>query len=214
MMTVVAVLVACGCGREAAVEQGGWSGNGSAVEEEGQGGAGAAGLEGKRVVMVVAHRSFRDEELFKPMAILEKAGAEVAVASSSMERATGALGGTVQPDVLLKDVRSDDYDAVVFVGGTGAKEYWEDERAHAIAREAVDGGKVVGAICIGPVTLANAGVLRGRKATVWESEAERLKRGGAVYTGRSVERDGRVITADGPESAEEFGRALVRALGG
>jgi len=109
-------------------------------------------------------------------------------------------------------VDPEQYDAVIFVGGAGAQEYWESARAHEIARATLERGKVLGAICIAPVTLANAGVLEGRKATVWPSEAPRLKAQGAEYTGRSVEVDDRIVTADGPESAEEFGRAILAAL--
>jgi len=171
-------------------------------------------LEGRRVVMVIAHRDFRDEELLKPKALLEKAGARVAVASSSLEPATGALGAKVTPDVLLKDVDAGDYEAVVFIGGPGAKEYWDDRTAHALARAGVEQGKVVAAICIAPVTLANAGVLDGKKATVWRTEAGRLRAQGADYTGTDVEVEGRLITANGPEAAEDFGKAIAEALAG
>ncbi|MGB9920183.1 MAG: DJ-1/PfpI family protein [Moorellales bacterium] len=168
----------------------------------------------KKVVMVVAHRDFRDEEFFEPKKILEERGAKVLVASSSLEEARGMLGGTLKPDLPLKDVRAADYDAVIFVGGEGAREYWDDLEAHRVAREALEQGKVLGAICLAPVTLANAGVLSGRKATVWHDEAARLEASGAEYTGARVEVDGRVVTAGGPESAKEFGEAVARLLGG
>lgn len=51
-----------------------------------------------------------------------------------------------------------------------------------IAQDSVKLGKVLGAICIAPRILAEAGVLKGKKATVWHSEAEALKRKGAIYT--------------------------------
>jgi len=60
--------------------------------------------------------------------------------------------------------------------------------------------EVLGAICIAPVTLAKAGVLEGKRATVWKSEGETLKEHGADYTGASMEADGKIITADGPHS--------------
>jgi len=173
--------------------------------------AGQAG-EGNRVVMIIAPRDWRDEELLAPRRILEAAGVEVVVAASSLQPAKGALGATVTPDVLLADVDPEQYDAVIFVGGPGAQEYWSSAQAHQIARGAQEHGKVLGAICIAPVTLANAGVLAGRRATVWASEAPRLKAKGAEYTGRPVEVDGRIVTADGPGSAEEFGRAVLAAL--
>jgi protease I len=114
----------------------------------------------------------------------------------------------------LKDVKADEYDVVVFVGGSGAKEYWNDLTAHSLAKSAAEKGKLVCAICIAPVTLANAGLLEGKKATVWKGNATALKQKGATYTGADVETDGKFITADGPESAAKFGRAIVRALGG
>lgn len=170
-------------------------------------------LEGKRVVMIIAHQDFRDEELEEPTKLLEEQGAKVAVASSSMEQAQGMLGAQVLPDVLLENVKAADFDAVVFVGGKGASEYWNDAKAHQIAREASQNGKVLGAICLAPVTLANAGVLKGKKATVWESESSRLQKQGAHYTGAAVEVDGLIVTANGPEAAQEFGKALAAALG-
>jgi protease I len=202
---LLAALAACGCS------------GGSAKETSGEpaGGAGektAKPAAGKKVVMIVSHRDFRDEELFKPRQILEKEGVEVTVASSDLTLAKGMLGGEEKPDMLMRDIDTAEYDAVLFVGGAGATEYWDDRKAHEIARQAQDGGKLVGAICIAPVTLANAGLLDGKKATVWKSEAGRLRAQGATYTGHDVEVDGRIITANGPQSAEKFGRAVLAAL--
>jgi protease I len=165
-----------------------------------------------RVFMVISQRDFRDEELFEPKALLEKAGAEVVVASSSLDEATGMLGGTVQPDMLLSEVAPEEFQAVVFVGGTGAEEYWNDDTAHAVARQAAEQGKIVAAICLAPVTLANAGVLDGKKATVWKTESGRLRAQGATYTGADVEVDGQIITGNGPAAADEFAAAVARTL--
>jgi protease I len=170
-------------------------------------------ITGKKVVMIIARNNFRDEELFEPKEIIEKAGGSVTVASSSLNAATGMLRGTVKPQVLLKDVSADDFDAVVFVGGSGASEYWNDGTAHALAKAAAQKDKFVCAICIAPVTLANAGLLDGKKATVWKSEIKAIKKKGAKYTGAEVVTDGNLITADGPTSAAGFGTAIVRALG-
>jgi len=198
--------LASGCGTQSGVRAG------AAATGTQANGAELPNLEGARVVMLIAHRDFRDEELLKPKALLEKAGARVSVASSSLEAATGTLGAKVTPDLLLKDVDAGEYDAVVFIGGPGAKQYWDDSTAHRLAREAVEEGKVVAAICIAPVTLANAGLLEGKKATVWKTESGRLRAQGASYTGADVEVDDRIITANGPEAAETFGAAIAEAL--
>ncbi len=177
-----------------------------------QGAKPAPELKGKRILMVIAPKDFRDEEYRIPREVFEKAGAEVTVASASTEKATGMLGMVVKPDILLEEVKATDYDALVFVGGVGARQYWEDPAAHRLIKEAYTEGKVLGAICIAPVTLANAGVLKGRRATVFFTEANRLKAKGAIYTGEDATVAGKIITGNGPKAARKFAQAVVNLL--
>jgi len=165
-----------------------------------------------KVLMIIAPRNFRDEELFQPKEELEKTGNSVTIASTTTDIATGMLGGTAKPDLTINNVDVDDYDAVVFVGGTGSSVYFKDPRAHEIARTANEKGKLIGAICIAPSTLANAGLLRGKKATSYPSEKNNLRSKGANFTGNPVEKDGNIITATGPSSAREFGRTIAKSL--
>ena len=166
----------------------------------------------KRAVMIIAQDGFRDEELLQPKEILERNGIEVKVASTSLTQATGMLGAKVKPDILVSDINIRDFDAVVFVGGVGASQYWDDPVAHKLAQDAFATGRIVAAICIAPVTLAKAGILKGKRATVFSSEVAQVKAAGANYTGRPVEKDGNIITASGPTAAEEFGSEISRAL--
>lgn len=168
----------------------------------------------KKVVMIVASSNFRDEELILPKNILESAGFEVILASSSLSPAEGMLGTKIKPDILIQDVKIEDFEAVILVGGAGAKEYWDNSTVHGIAIQAENANKIIGAICIAPVTLARAGILEGRKATVWQGVAGELKSRGVNYTGNTVEIDKNIITADGPEAAEEFGEVIVSTLRG
>jgi len=169
-------------------------------------------LEGKKILMIVASNNFRDEELYDPKEIFEQEGAKATIASSSLKESRGVLGAIAKPDILIGDVEAGDYDAVIFVGGGGSSEYWEDAQAHKIARSALEKGKLLGAICIAPVTLAKAGLLKGKKSTVWSSEAGKLREMGAIYTGTGVEVDGNIITANGPQSAKKFAEAFVNAF--
>ncbi len=166
----------------------------------------------KKVAMVIAERDFRDEEFLKPKEVLEKAGIAVKVVSTSLNMAFGVLGAEVKPDLLLKDIKAEDFSALVFVGGAGASRYWDDPLSHKLVRDAESAGKVVAAICIAPVILSRAGILKGKKATVWSSEAEQLRSGGAEYTAAAVEQDGNIITASGPQAAQEFGRTVLKAI--
>ena len=122
------------------------------------------------------------------------------------------LGAKVKPDVSIDGLNTRDFDVIIFVGGSGARVYWNDPLAHRIATQAYNNNKIVAAICIAPVTLANAGLLKNKRATVWPSEAGVLRRAGAEYTKEAVVRDGNIITAAGPQAAREFGEEILKLI--
>lgn len=166
----------------------------------------------KRVVMLIAQNNFRDEEFNQPKRIFEEKNIDVKVASGSRATAKGMFGTEVDPDLSIGDIKIDDLDALVMVGGSGAREYFDNPDVISLVQQAADSGKVLGAICIAPVILANAGILGGKKAAVFPSEENSLKMHDVICTGNKVERDGRIITGSGPEAADEFGNTIVDAL--
>ncbi len=165
-----------------------------------------------KVVLIIAKNNFRDEEYLEPKRILSTAGIDVVTASSSLGTATGMLGATAKVDITIDNIKVEEYDGIIFVGGTGSTEYWDNPVAHKIAKDALKHNKVLAAICIAPVTLARAGVLKGKKATVFSSEIDELKKCGVTYTGKSVETDGKIITASGPQAAKLFGETIKSVL--
>jgi protease I len=165
-----------------------------------------------KVLMVVAPKNFRDEEYQKPRQVLEQAGFEIEVASRGVLEAEGMFGTKAKIDKDITQINIDDYLGVIFVGGTGAAVYFEDQNALNLAKTAFEKGKVVGAICIAPSILANAGILEGKKATAFSTEQENLTLRRAQYTGEPVTVDGKIVTANGPGAAEEFGKRLVDKL--
>ena len=169
-------------------------------------------LTGKKVLMVIAKNKFRDEEYLEPRKVLEAAGAVVTVASSTLNTAEGMLGLKVKPDVLIGNVKEGDYDGIVFVGGGGASEYFDSPVAHTLARNFFEHGKLTSAICIAPATLANAGVLQGKKATAFPSSEKALNAHGAIAIKDDVVTDGKIVTAVGPSAAKKFGEKLVDVL--
>ena len=174
-------------------------------------------IENKKIVMVIAFQNFRDEEYFVSKEILEEAGAEVKTVSNQMGWALGADGGEVKTDLLISEIDMADFDGVVFIGGPGCLEYLDNENSYKVVKETVSQGKVLASICISPVILAKAGVLEGKKAAVWSSQMDKspiqiLEENGAIYYDESVVIDGKIITGNGPDAAEEFGEAIVEVL--
>ncbi|HUW18204.1 MAG TPA: DJ-1/PfpI family protein [Sedimentisphaerales bacterium] len=168
----------------------------------------------KTAVLIVAGRNFRDEELFETRSVLDNAGVKTVVASSRLGPIDGMLGGTVTATVLVSDLKVEDYEAVVFVGGLGVREYFNDPAALNLVRAAADKRKVLGAISMAPAVLANAGVLSGLRATGYLSERDILLKAGVKYTGAPIERDGLVITGRDALSARQFATAIADALAG
>ncbi len=174
-------------------------------------------LGGKNILMIIASKNFRDEEYFIPFEIFQKEGAKVATASSVKGEIIGIEGGEARVTLTLKEVKADDFDAFVFVGGSGASEYFNDNEAHRIIGEAVEAHKILAAICIAPVILARAGALKGKKATVWSSILDKtgkkeLKEAGCIIEDKKVVTDKKIITADSPSSAEEFAKAIAASF--
>lgn len=174
-------------------------------------------LENKKIAMIVAFRDFRDAEYFVPKEVVEAAGAEVKTASNKRGTAIGADGGEAEVDLLISEINPADFDAVVFVGGPGALENLDNEESYKLARETVSQGKVLASICISPVILAKAGVLKEKKATVWSSPLDKepikiLEQNGAIYEDKPVVVDGKIITANGPAAAREFGEKIIELL--
>ncbi|HYO85873.1 MAG TPA: DJ-1/PfpI family protein [Dermatophilaceae bacterium] len=165
-----------------------------------------------KLVMVVAPERFRDEELFQTRAELEAAGHATVVASTKVGLATGSRGGSVECDSTIEQIDPAVFDGVVFVGGGGSKLLFTDAAAQHLAQAMHRQDKLVAAICLAPVILANAGVLAGKRATVAGTQAKAITAGGATYTGPGVTTDGNVVTANGPKSARLFGQKINEVL--
>jgi len=174
-------------------------------------------LEGKKVAIVMAFKDFRDAEYFVPKEIFEKFGATVTAVSTKKGTALGADGGDVEVDLTLEELKPADFDGIVFIGGPGALKELDNEKSYSLIKETVSKNKVLGSICISPVILAKARVLKGKRATVWSSALDRgpikiLKENGVIYVPEEVVIDGKIVTANGPDASEEFGTKLVGVL--
>lgn len=170
-----------------------------------------------KVLFIIAPKNFRDEEYFEPKKILEAAGHKITTASTTTDVCSGSLGASVRPDIAVKDVNEKQFDALLIVGGPGSPVLADYPEVLDLIKKFAAANKLVTAICMAPVILAKAGVLKGKKATVWNSpvyrkSVEMLNSGGAIFTQDKVVEDGSIITAFGPEVATLFGERIRGAL--
>ncbi len=171
----------------------------------------------RTALLIIAQEGYQDRELDGTRKGLMDAGFAIALASTQAGTCTGKYGGSEEATVALRDVRVDDYDRIAFIGGPGAHALVDDADALRIARAAAASGRPFGAICIAPTILAAAGVLQGKRATVWDdgqgTQIRQIERSGAEFVEQSVVTDGLLVTGNGPDAAAEFGKR-VAAMGG
>lgn len=167
-----------------------------------------------KVLIVIAPEKFRDEELAEPVAALKAAGIGYDIASTRRGTCTGMLGAKATA-ISLDEVDPKAYDGIIIVGGGGSQTYlWDDDLLQPVVRFFHDKMKPVGAICLATVVLARAGILKGVKATYYESPTSfrEMRAGGAVLVDQPVVAEKRIVTANGPAAARAFADAFVRML--
>jgi len=173
-----------------------------------------AGRPERTVLIFLSQQLFSGEEFERTLRQLSRAGVETRIAASDTGVAVSMSQVLVKPDLALRDVQVPDYAGLVLIGGSGAALYWDDSLLQARCREFAGSGRVVAAIGIAPITLARAGVLKGRKATVFHERSAigMLKESGAKFSFRELVTDRNVITAASDEQAHAFGDAVAAAV--
>lgn len=169
-----------------------------------------------KLLLVIAPDRFRDEELFVPMRIFEEAGINCEIASTKTGECSGMLGGSANAVIAIEDADSEAFDGIVIIGGMGAQDYlWTHDGLNALVKKFYQSGKVLAAICLAPVVLARAGVLKGRQATVFKSPASlrEMKIGGADLVNMPVVADMNLITAEDPQYSGMFAELILEKLG-
>ncbi len=165
------------------------------------------------VVMVIAPEVFRDEEYAEPKAVLEARGACVTTASTAPGKCIGKLGMVATAEISVAEASMRDWDSCIFIGGAGARVFFDDPSAHALAHRVHESTGIVGAICIAPSTLAHAGLLERVCATAFPTQRDDLVAHGAHWHDGPVTVSAPFITANGPEAATAFGEMIADALG-
>jgi protease I len=179
----------------------------------------AQDLSGKRIAILAAP-GVEQVELEDPRDAVTDAGGTVEVLSiqtDDIQAMNGDInpGDTIPVDKAVADADIDVYDGLVLPGGTVNPDKLRlDEDAVTFVRDFVESGKPVAAICHGPWTLLEAGVLKGRTLTSYPSIRTDLRNGGATVVDEEVCIDDNLITSRSPDDLPAFCSAIVEAFAG
>jgi 4-methyl-5(b-hydroxyethyl)-thiazole monophosphate biosynthesis len=147
--------------------------------------------------------------------LLRRAEIEVVTAGLGEGPVRASRGTVLVPDAALDEALGADYDMVVLPGGMpGMENLKNDERILALLRKMAEQAKYTAAICASPVVLAEAGILKGKRATGYPGFLDRLGLDDVRLKEDPVVRDGKVVTSRGPGTAMDFALELVEILAG
>lgn len=173
-------------------------------------------LEGKRIA-VVATDGVEHVELVEPKKALEAEGAEcdVIAPKEGFIRAWNHVewADDIEVDRSVSDADASDYDALVLPGGVMNPDKLRlVPEVVAFVRAMFDAGKPIGAICHGPWTLIEAGVVEGRTLTSWPSLETDLVNAGADWVDREVVVDKGLVTSRKPDDLPAFSEKLIEEI--
>lgn len=162
-----------------------------------------------RKVAILSTDGFEQSELFEPKKALEQAGATVQIVSPKDGKIKGwqmkDWGDEIAVDVSLEEANADDFDALMLPGGVmNPDKLRMNERAVEFVKKFVADGKPIAAICHGPLTLIEAGGVRGRTMTSFPSIKTDLINAGAHWIDQEVVTDNGLVTSRKPDDLKAF----------
>lgn len=165
-------------------------------------------------ILIVATNGFEEWELFGPKQILEQRGAEVQLASLTLDPIQATVhddpGKTIRPNLTIDQVNPDDFDALILPGGVRNPDALRIRgNVIGLIRDFNRQGKPIAAICHGPWLLVEADLLRGRTATSWPSIRTDLRNAGANVVDEPAVTDGNLVTSRNPDDVEAFTAAVI-----
>jgi protease I len=173
----------------------------------------AESLKGKRIA-IVATDGFEQSELLEPRKALQAEGAQVEIIAPKSGEIQGMehhdKGQKVHVDRTIDEVKPEDYAALVLPGGVANPDALRTmPKVVSFIKSFFEENKPVAAICHGPWTLVEAGVVKGRTMTSWPSLKTDLKNAGANWVDREVVRDGKLVTSRKPDDLPAFCREMI-----
>lgn len=173
-------------------------------------------LKDKKVA-VLATDGFEQSELEQPVAALKEAGAQVEIISLKSGSIKGwdekDWGKEIAVDKTVDSADADSYDALVLPGGVMNPDTLRTNKdAVSFVKSFMDEGKPVAAICHGPWTLVEAGVLKGRTVTSWPSLKTDIENAGGTWVDEEVVTDNGLVTSRKPADLPAFCKKMIEEI--
>ncbi len=178
----------------------------------GQGNGNSSGTTAKKAAIIVPSENFNHDEFWQTMSILESARIMVTVASNRLGPARGMNASLFNVSLTANQIKADDYDAIIVIGGPGAAMFNNDIVVRNLILDASQKRKLIGATSSGVLVLGNAGILKGVKVACPVGLSNDISAMGAVYSTAPIEENLRIITCADPQFARNFATALADAI--
>ncbi len=163
-------------------------------------------------VAILIDEMFEDAEFIYPYYRLIEAGMSVDIAAEKKISYTGKRGTTAKATLSLDELDSEAYAGVYIPGGYAPDRLRRHHQAVSFVQSVYAAGKPVCAVCHGPSLLIAAEILKGKRVTAFASIKDDIEKSGALYTAKSVELDGNLLTARDPKSLPEMMRSFLLLL--
>ena len=168
-------------------------------------------------ILIIATSGFEQSELEVPRDKLTEAGVRITIASLDGRQIMGwehtNWGRPVDVNMAIKDVKPNDYTALVIPGGViNPDKLRVDEDTMKLVKAFLDSGKVVAAVCHGPWLLVQADALKGRQATSYKSIRKDVENAGARWIDQEVVVDNGIITSRNPGDLPAFVDKIIEEV--
>ncbi len=163
-------------------------------------------------ILFIAQSGFEDTELLCPKYRLEEEGFYVDIAAPDWGELKGKRGYIVSANLEIGEAEPEAFDALFLPGGKAAEKLAMHEAVIKFIREFSELDRPIAAICHGPLVLAAAGILNGRRATCYYKVSYKLEEAGAIFDDSPVVVDGKIVTSRQPRDLPLFMKEVVKML--
>ncbi len=166
----------------------------------------------KNILLILPANNFSSEEFLLIKNIIQKDGYNVFISSDTNALCIADNHTKVKADVSIFNIHAENFLAIIFIGGNGVRNDWDNKSYQNIARKFFEQNKIVGAICASPIILSRAGLLSNRNATCFPSDRKEIEKDGVCYLDSGVVVDGNLITGQSSSDSEHFAQIIIRRI--